>query len=146
MVLDDEPANRMVISAVLQSNGYTVLEAACGEEAIRICKNRDVTLDLLVADVKLPDVSGTDVAVELMESCPDSAVLFISGTPMAGWTRAELECLQSLPPQSVDFLEKPFTPSTLEEKVRQLVTRQARIKSQQLRPFEYIGWPHGRKH
>jgi two-component system cell cycle sensor histidine kinase/response regulator CckA len=121
LVLDDDTSNLKVISLVLRSRGYDVLEAGSGAEAIRICKSHDQPLHLLIADVKIPDLPGTQVALNVIESRPDSAILFVSGTPVAGWTRDEIAILERLPPGSFQILEKPFTPTALEDKVRRLV-------------------------
>jgi DNA-binding response OmpR family regulator len=132
LVMDDDASNRTVISAVLTFEGYHVLQAATGREAIDISNNPERTINLLIADVDLPDISGTEVAANLMESSPDSRVLFISGTPVTAWTTAELTAVNSLSPASVKILEKPFTPSTLEAKVRELLDRHSRNKPQAL--------------
>src|SRR5437867_3396426 len=92
LVLYDEPTNLKVISLVLRSRGYDVLEAGSGAEAIRICKSHHV--HLLIADVKVPDIPGTQVALRVIESCPDSAILFISGTAVSDWTTDELAILE----------------------------------------------------
>ena len=121
LVLDDESTNLRVISLVLMLKGYDVLEASSGAEAIRICKSHHEPIHLLIADVKLPDIPGTRVALRVIESSPDSAILFISGTPVSGWTTDEMAILERLPPGSFEILEKPFTPTALEDKVRGLV-------------------------
>jgi hypothetical protein len=72
-----------------------------------------------------PDV---EIALRLIESCPDSVILFVSSTPVSGWTTDELATLDRLPPGSFEILEKPFTPTALEEKVRGLVNQ--RFKNQ----------------
>jgi two-component system, cell cycle sensor histidine kinase and response regulator CckA len=128
LILDDESTNLKVISLVLMLRGYDVLEAGNGAEAIRICKSHDEPIHLLIADVKLPDTSGPEIALRLIESFPDSVILFVSGTPVSGWTTDELATLDRLPPGSFEILEKPFTPTTLEEKVRGLVNQ--RFKNQ----------------
>jgi CheY-like chemotaxis protein len=128
LVLDDDASNLKVISLVLRSRGYDVLEASSGAEAIRICKSHHQPIHLLIADVKVPDIPGTHVALRVIGSCPDSAILFVSGTAVSGWTTDDLAILERLPPGSFEILEKPFTPTALEEKVRGLVNQ--RFKNQ----------------
>jgi two-component system cell cycle sensor histidine kinase/response regulator CckA len=128
LVLDDDASNLKVISLVLRSRGYDVLEAGSGAEAVRICKSHHEPIHLLIADVKVPDIPGTQVALRVIESCPDSAILFVSGTAVTDWTTDELAILECLPPGSFEILEKPFTPTALEEKVRRLVNQ--RFKNQ----------------
>jgi DNA-binding response OmpR family regulator len=132
LVMDDDASNRTVISAVLTFEGYHVLQAATGREAIDIANNPETTINVLVADVDLPDISGTEVAAKLIELRPDSKVLFISGTPVTAWTTPELTAVNGLPIDSVKILEKPFTPSTLGAKVRGLLDRHSRSKPQAL--------------
>jgi two-component system cell cycle sensor histidine kinase/response regulator CckA len=128
LVLDDDASNLKVISLVLRSRGYDVLEASNGAEAIRICKSHHDPIHLLIADVKIPDIPGTQVALSVIQSCPDSAILFVSGTAVNSWTTDELSILERLPPGSFEILEKPFTPTALEEKVMRLVNQ--RFKNQ----------------
>ena len=128
LVLDGESTNLKVISLVLRSRGYYVLEAGSGAEAIRICKSHHDPIHLLIADVKIPDIPGTQVALSVIESCPDSAILFVSGTAVRDWTTDELAILERLPPGSFEILEKPFAPTALEEKVMRLVNQ--RFKNQ----------------
>ena len=123
LVLDDDASNLKVISLVLRSKNYEVLEAGSGADAIRICKSHHAPINLLIADVKVPDIPGTEVALRLIESCPDSAILFVSGTAVSSWTADEIAILERLPPGSFEILEKPFTPTALEEQVGRLVKR-----------------------
>ena len=129
LVLDDDASNLKVISLVLRSKNYKVLEAGSGADAIRICKSHHAPINLLIADVKVPDIPGTQVALRLIESCPDSAILFVSGTAVSSWTADEIAILERLPPGSFEILEKPFTPAALEEKVRRLMSQRFRTNS-----------------
>ena len=130
LVLDDDTSNLKVISFVLRSRGYDVLEASGGAEAIRICKSHDQPIHLLIADVKIPDIPGTQVALRVIESCPDSAILFVSGTAVSDWTTDERAILERLPPGSFEILEKPFTPTALEERVQRFMDQRFRTESE----------------
>jgi two-component system cell cycle sensor histidine kinase/response regulator CckA len=121
LVLDDEPSNLSAIRAVLQVYGYNVLEAAAGAEAIQICNDHDGPIDLLIADVSLPDSSGTQIALEILKHCPNMPVLFISGTPIEGWWERDLKNFQVLPLELVDVLPKPFQASVLAARVEMLL-------------------------
>ena len=87
LVLEDEPINLKVIALVLRLDGYRVLEAADGNEAIQICNAARKPIHVLVADVQLPDISGTEVASKLKTFWPDLVILFTSGTPVSGFGR-----------------------------------------------------------
>jgi DNA-binding response OmpR family regulator len=132
LVLDDDDSNLQVISFVLRSNAYEVLEASNGAEATRIFKSRLYPINLLVADVKVPDISGTLVALTLIKSFPDSAILFVSGTTVGRWSADEIAILDRLPAGSFEILEKPFTPTALEEKVRRLVKQRSENQSRRV--------------
>jgi two-component system cell cycle sensor histidine kinase/response regulator CckA len=123
LVLDDEPTNLQTIAAILRQHRHNILEAATAQDAIQICKHHVGPIHLLVTDVSLPEKSGTQVALEVLESCPETHVLFISGTPLGGWTKTDRAIFSSLPPAAVDFLEKPFHVSELEMRVRKLLDR-----------------------
>lgn len=125
LLLEDEPINREAIRAILQHYGYNVLEAATGAEAIGICHDHHGPIDLLIADVQLPDFSGTQVAVEVIKNCPKMPVLFISGTPMEGWPERDLENFHTLPNGMVNFLPKPFQASVLAARVETLLNAES---------------------
>jgi hypothetical protein len=60
--------------------------------------------------------------MELIKSNPEMASLFISGTPISGWNVADLENLRRLPPDRIDFLEKPFRPAALLDRISKLLS------------------------
>jgi CheY-like chemotaxis protein len=125
------PTARKVIGAVLRPKGYEVIEAANALEATE--SGRSVPrLDLLVADILLPDRSGVHVAVDLAAIHPEMAVLFVSGTPIEGWRAPDLVEVQKLRTNSWVFLLKPFQASALDECVRGLLARQSRLRSEPL--------------
>jgi CheY-like chemotaxis protein len=121
LVLDDDPINLKTIAAVVRLYGHDVLEATTAQEAIEICTHHDWPIRLFITDMMMPDKSGAEVAQEILESCPEIPVLFISGTPQEDWTKSDRSKFFSFPPAGVDFLEKPFFPSVLEERVRKLL-------------------------
>ena len=127
LVVDDEPANLDIIGVVLRLEGYDVLEASSASGAIEISNCQDRPIQLLVADLELGAVSGTDVATKILESRPDMAVLFMSGTPLNGWRERDRSVFRSLKRKAVDFLEKPFVLRPLAEKVCRLIQRSAEM-------------------
>jgi two-component system, cell cycle sensor histidine kinase and response regulator CckA len=127
LVVDDEPANLNVISVLLRLEGYDVLEASSGPDAIEISNRHREPIQLLVADLGLRTVSGTDVAMEILKSRPKMAVLFVSGSPLQAWGVRDRNIFQSLKRRAVDFLEKPFALRPLAEKVYRLVHWHAEI-------------------
>jgi CheY-like chemotaxis protein len=121
LLVEDDAANRDVIGSILRSEGYTVLEASCGSEAISLC--REGCPQLLVSDIELPDMSGISVASVAIEDLPGMPVLFISGTSLEDWSPRDRSLFKRLSARAVDFLEKPFRPGTLAIKIRGLLDR-----------------------
>lgn len=121
LVLEDDLSNLQCFTALLWSAGYNVLKATNGNEAIEIGKNHGESIDLLLADVAVPERSGPAVALELTRSNSSLAVLFVSGTPLFGWEPADANNFKHLPPDRVDLLEKPFLATVLLQKIAQLL-------------------------
>ncbi len=122
LILHDDAANLQGIGAVLRSEGYSVLEAYTGLQAIetgRICG----PISLFVTDMDLPHSAGTEIALKLVALYPNLPVLFISGTPMVWWTHRDVSNFMRFPTTCVDFLEKPFSASDLKMRVRNLIGR-----------------------
>jgi CheY-like chemotaxis protein len=123
LVIDDDTSNSEAIAHVLGYNGYDVLTTVDPAEAARYC--RDFNLDVVLADIILRShQSGTDIATSLRQACPDIPVLFVSGTPLEGWSRKDFANLEALLPGRVAFLMKPFTAKALVEAVAKLIHRE----------------------
>jgi two-component system, cell cycle sensor histidine kinase and response regulator CckA len=112
LVEDSEPV-RLLMRRVLETLGYAVLSAADGETALRLSQEHRGPLHLLVTDLVMPGVGGRDLARLLSRSRPDLRVLFASGYPGE----------PSEGPSMV--LHKPFSPSALAVKVREILDRPA---------------------
>ena len=78
IVVDDEPEIRKLVSAMLTRNGYKVLSADSGENAIRLFEGNPET-ELLLTDVVSPGMSGPMIAAQIAARKPDIKVLFMSG-------------------------------------------------------------------
>lgn len=113
LLADNEPGVRAFIRHVLQQRGYKVLEAKNGDEAIQQAKQHGETIRLFICDVVLPDLSGWSLVEKIVALQPGVKVLFISGYPD--------EIVAKL--GVADCLEKPFSSTTLTEKVRQMLER-----------------------
>ena len=70
LVVDDEPAVRLVTKRILQRNGYSVLEAAGGQEALRVLREHPGPIQLLLSDVIMPEMNGREVAERVRERRP----------------------------------------------------------------------------
>jgi signal transduction histidine kinase/CheY-like chemotaxis protein len=112
LVVDDEPSVRRVLEVVLTRLGYRVLSAAGGEEALRTAE-REGEVDLLLTDLIMPGMRGTELARRFRERSPRAAVLFMSGYPGS----------EPLDP-GTRLLAKPLTPEALAAAVRAVLDGQ----------------------
>ena len=115
LVVEDEGMIRRLILQVLADNGYTVLVAAGGAEAIQISEEHDGPIDLLLTDVVMPQIGGRESAQRLLAARPDIKVVFMSGH--TGETIINHGVIESDPA----LLKKPFTPYELLRKVREVL-------------------------
>jgi two-component system, cell cycle sensor histidine kinase and response regulator CckA len=115
LLVEDEDGVRALIRQVLERDGYHVLEARNGTEAMLTSDQYKEKIDLLLTDVVLAQMSGRDVAKVVKEKRKDVRVLFISGYTEEAIVRHGV--LES----GTAFLQKPFTPSALSRKLREIL-------------------------
>jgi CheY-like chemotaxis protein len=111
LVVDDEPEIRKLVTAMLTQNGYRVLSADTGENAIRLFKNNP-NIDLLLTDVVAPGMSGPMIADQIAEMKPDIKVLFMSGYDSTQVVQ------RYVVEKGYSLLIKPFTMEQLARKVQ----------------------------
>jgi two-component system, cell cycle sensor histidine kinase and response regulator CckA len=115
LVVEDEDVVRGLARQILEQEGYSVLEASRGEEALSLCAAYEQPIQLLLTDVVMPETSGKEVADRLRALHPETRVLFMSGyTDEAIVHHGVLDA-------NVEFIQKPFTPAALARKVRQVI-------------------------
>jgi len=116
LVVEDEPLLLTLAVTTLEEQGYTVLQATNGEDALRVCEERaDQTIDLLITDVVMPEMDGTVLAQRLGELRPDIKTLYVSG-----YTRDNIATTGAFNARS-SFLSKPFSLTDLSAKVREVL-------------------------
>jgi signal transduction histidine kinase/CheY-like chemotaxis protein len=115
LLVEDEPAVRSVANAILASAGYRVILASGGAEAVTVGEAFDGPIDLLLTDVVMQGQSGPSVARRLRARRPDLKVLYTSGHA------EELIAQKGVLRAGVHFLPKPFTRSSLLDKVREVL-------------------------
>jgi CheY-like chemotaxis protein len=104
LVVDDDPDVRQILSEFLEFRGYGVLQAGDGAEALDVLRENP-DLRLVISDVRMPGLSGLELAARAAQDYPDVRVILISGYFQA----------QAVGPR---FLKKPFTMQQLEGAVR----------------------------
>jgi PAS domain S-box-containing protein len=115
LLVEDEPGVRKLAQEVLARNGYAVLNAENGAEALRVCQTSARPIHLMVTDVVMPKMGGPESADQLKAIRPEMKVLFMSG--YADRAIASHQVLSAGTP----FLQKPFTPAALARKVREVL-------------------------
>ena len=120
LLVEDEEQVRAMTAETLRGAGYTVLEARNGDEALGVCTRHQDRIDLLLTDVIMPGMNGRRVSDVATSIRSDLAVLFMSGyTDEAILRHGVIEA-------NIPFLQKPFTPSRLRMKVREVLGRARR--------------------
>jgi DNA-binding NtrC family response regulator len=110
LIVDDEAAIRILLCHAVERSGFTALEAASGAEAITVAQGYTDSIEALVSDVVMPGMSGPELARNLGAARPGIKVILMSGytdqppSMEPGW----------------EFLQKPFSPATLCDKLQKL--------------------------
>jgi PAS domain S-box-containing protein len=115
LVVEDEEVVRALACRGLREQGYTVLEARHGREALDRLAERRHPVDLVISDVVMPELGGRELGARLAALQPDLPILY-----MSGYTGDDVIQRGLLEP-GVPFLQKPFTPEGLARKVRQML-------------------------
>lgn len=115
LVVEDNALVRSTTVDLLRAQGYQILEAASGEDALRILKDHAEPIQLLITDVVMPGMGGQEVAERVSSLRPDIAVLFVSG-----YTTDEIVHRGALE-GDIAFLQKPYTSEVLIHKVQDVL-------------------------
>jgi two-component system, cell cycle sensor histidine kinase and response regulator CckA len=115
LLAEDEDAVRGLTRRLLERIGYRVLEARDGRSAIAVLSDHSEPIDVLLSDLVMPDVSGTDLANEVRAVRPDVKVLFMSGYTEDAVVR------HGLGRDLGHFLQKPFSAEALARKLREVI-------------------------
>src|SRR5580765_4020504 len=107
LVVEDQPATAQITRILLESWGYRVFEAHSGEEAVALFSKDGDEIHLVLTDVIMPGMNGSELASRLLEMRPDLRVVFMSGYPTDQLNRPDMA-----------FLPKPFNPASLSRMIR----------------------------
>jgi two-component system, cell cycle sensor histidine kinase and response regulator CckA len=119
LLVEDELGVRALARVVLDTAGYSVLEAATPEEALQIVERLSRPVDLMITDVVMPGMNGPALAALVRERWPGTRVIFMSGYPGDPLRR------QGAIAADAPYLEKPFTPKALRTKVSEVLEPQS---------------------
>ena len=115
LLVEDQQAVRLLLTHALSDYGYTLLEASSGQEALRLIAAAKTPIHILLTDVVMPQMTGPALAERLRQQWPDLRVLFMSGY-------AEGSVLPTfLAEPGTGFIQKPFLPTELAQKLRELL-------------------------
>jgi len=114
LLVEDEEAVRALTGEVLRRQGYEVIEAEHGKQALELAQRLSAEIHLLLTDIVMPYMNGRDLAEQISSLRPGTKVLFMSGYTDHAAVHRELSA-------GAPFLQKPFTPDALARKVRGLL-------------------------
>ena len=117
LLVEDEAGVRQVAKMTLDRLGYNILEASNGRAALDIVEQYALPIDLVITDVVMPDLNGREFVDQLRQRGNDVPVLYMSGYTDDAIVR------RGVVHDAVSFLQKPFTPSTLAQKVRDILEK-----------------------
>jgi two-component system, cell cycle sensor histidine kinase and response regulator CckA len=116
LVVDDDPAVRGLVVAALRTEGYRVVQAASGEEALRAMRETAGPIQLLLTDATMPGISGIELAARILGERPELPVIIMSGYTADSLNLSGLR-------GAVSICQKPFTPNDLRQRIRQALGR-----------------------
>ncbi len=119
LIAEDDESIANISTMMLKTQGYTVLTATSVDEAIRLAKTFEGSIDLLITDVIMPVMNGKDLARTLASFRPEMKILF-----MSGYT-ADVIAEHGVLEQGINFIQKPFSLQELADKVRKILTEES---------------------
>ena len=122
LVVEDQEPVRRLTRRVLEAQGYAVLAAADGPEALEVAERHTGTIHILVTDVVMPGMSGREVGRRLAAGRPGMRVLYVSGYA------DDLIVSHGVLEPGLSFLQKPFTPEALARRVREVLDAPAQLR------------------
>jgi two-component system CheB/CheR fusion protein len=119
LLVEDEDAVRKLARVVLEDCGYVVLDASNGQEGLALCRSHEGSIDLLVTDVVMPALGGSELAKDALQLRPGMKVVFMSGHTLDVVVKEGVR-------NGTAFLQKPFTSLQLAQLVRATLDSTAR--------------------
>ena len=116
VVVEDDDSIRKLVFDILHMSGYSAIPFSNGEEALQWMRAHPSPIDLLITDIKMPGMSGKELADQICHHRPGIKILFISG--FTSFTREELNACSNF---EGHFLGKPFKPAELRSQVEKII-------------------------
>jgi DNA-binding NtrC family response regulator len=123
LVADDELSMRELLSLVLETEGYRVLLAASGREALDSFREERESIDLVIQDLKMPGMDGVDLLRQLKAEAPDVPVIVI--TAFSTWDSA----VEAMRLGAYDYIRKPFDTDTIRSVVRRAIEKRTYLRT-----------------
>ncbi|PID74497.1 MAG: hypothetical protein CSB32_00765 [Desulfobacterales bacterium] len=118
LLVEDNEHVRELTRAILQSQGYSVLSASNGDEALALIQREGAVADLLLADVIMPEMNGSELYQKALEICPELKVMY-----MSGYTNNVIS-QHGILDRGLNFINKPFTKKELTAKISSVLSGQ----------------------
>ena len=115
LLVEDEDQVRAILKQILEGQGYQVLAASNGEEALSISRDLELDIKLMITDVVMPQMSGSELAERVLTLRPSLPVLFMSGYTDDAIVR------HGLLDEKLNFIQKPFDSASVARKVREVL-------------------------
>jgi len=116
IVVDDQESLRLMLRSFLRANGFRVLTARTGPDALRICKRIKWPIEVMITDVQMPEMSGFDLAIKAAQLRPEMSVLLMSGA----FSESDFKLWNRLGPRTA-FVQKPFSWTVLSTTLRSVL-------------------------
>lgn len=116
LVVEDEDDVRRMAERILGAGGYSVLSASGGKEALEICRRAEQPVSLMLTDVIMPKMLGTELVAQVKLMRPDLPVIY-----MSGYSHEVLAPETLVRQKDVDFIEKPFNAAKLLQNIKRLL-------------------------
>src|SRR6266550_5077956 len=111
LVADDEVIVRNLVTILMQLEGYLVISAADGQEGLELSRKYAGKIDLVITDMEMPRLNGSDLCAHLIEERPGIKVIVMSGQDIAEIVNQNIH---------LHFLPKPFDGETIKKRVREI--------------------------
>jgi CheY-like chemotaxis protein len=117
LLVEDDELVRDLARQILEDSGYEVVLATNGEEGLRLCKEFEGRIDLMITDVVMPEMNGRELAEHVAVLRPETKVLYMSGYTDDAIVR------HGILDENMAFIQKPFLPDSLALKAREVLDR-----------------------